>query len=207
MKVTWLSGASLLFEGERARILVDPVSVDAEADVILITRNQADHFCAKTLASLLEKNPEAVLLASRSAYAALGDLAEKYNAVPLSPHSVWSEKGITFYAVRAENADPLSAGFILDDANKTYYVSGDTLYNYEVLDDVLELVEDGVNYAFLPINGRGGAMNAKDAADFAYELGAEYAIPLYYGSRPGDPDAFDFEEGKKLLAVNEPTEL
>ena len=40
MKVTWLSGASLLFEGERARILVDPVSVDAEADVIFPFRRQ-----------------------------------------------------------------------------------------------------------------------------------------------------------------------
>jgi L-ascorbate metabolism protein UlaG (beta-lactamase superfamily) len=177
MKVTWLSGASLLFEGERARILVDPVSVDAEADVILITRNQADHFCAKTLASLLEKNPEAVLLASRSAYAALGDLAEKYNAVPLSPHSVWSEKGITFYAVRAENADPLSAGFILDDANKTYYVSGDTLYNEDIFTDL----PDDIYAVFLPINGVGNNMNMTDAKCFCQRVGAEYVVPLHCG--------------------------
>jgi L-ascorbate metabolism protein UlaG (beta-lactamase superfamily) len=120
---------------------------------------------------------------------------------------VYSEKNVTFYAVHAEGADKDAVGFIIDDGNRTYYVSGETLYNYDVLDDVLELVEDGVDYAFLPINGRGGCMNAKDAADFAYELGAEHAIPLWYGARPGDPDAFDFEEGKIVLLPNKAVEL
>ena len=207
MKVTWLGGASLLFEDARARILVDPVAFSEGADVVLLTRNHADHLSKETLRGLLAKNPDAVVLASRSAYEALSELAEECNIVLLAPHSVWSEKGITFYAVSAACADRDAAGFILDDGSKTFYVSGDTLYNYEVLDDVLDLVEDGVDYAFLPINGRGGAMNAKDAADFAYELSAEYAIPLYYGKCPGDPDALDFEEGKMLLAVNEPAEL
>ena len=207
MKVTWLGGASLLFEDARARILVDPVACAEGADVVLLTRDHAEHLSKETVLSVLAKNPEAVVLASRSAYEALAELSEKYNIVLLAPHSVWSEKGITFYAVSAACADEKAAGFILDDGNKTFYVSGDTLYNYEVLDDVLDLVEDGVDYAFLPINGRGGSMNAKDAADFAYELSAENAVPLWYGAHPGDPDAFDFEEGKLVLAKNEPVEL
>ena len=207
MKVTWLGGASLLFEDARARILVDPVACAEGADVVLLTRDHAEHLSKETVLSVLAKNPEAVVLASRSAYDSLADLSEKYNIAVLAPHSVWSEKGITFYAVSAACADEKAAGFILDDGNKTFYVSGDTLYNYEVLDDVLDLVEDGVDYAFLPINGRGGSMNAKDAADFAYELSAENAVPLWYGAHPGDPDAFDFEEGKLVLTKGEATEL
>ncbi len=203
MKVTWLGGASLLLEGERVRILVNSAE-EKGANVLLFT--SARYLSSERVAALLEKNPETVVLASRSAYAALADLSDVYNINPLSAHSVWSEKGITFYAVRAECADVNAAGFILDDGNKTYYVSGDTLYNYEVLDDVLELVEDGVDYAFLPINGR-GSMNAKDAADFAYELGAEHAVPLYYGRYAGNPDDFDFEEGKLVLSQGEATEL
>ena len=204
MKVTWLGGAGLSFEGENARILVN-CAEEKEADVLLFT--SARYLSADVLAAVLKKNPDAVVLASRSAYAALSDLADTYNITPLSPHSVFSEKGITFYAVRAECADEKASGFILDDGKKTYYVSGDTLYNYEVLDDVLELVEDGVDYAFLPINGRGGSMNAKDAADFAYELGAAHAIPLFYGNHPGNADAFDFEEGKLVLVPGEAVEL
>ena len=113
----------------------------------------------------------------------------------LNPHSVWSERGITFYSVRAEHSDRTAAGFILDDGERTYYVSGDTLYNYDVIDDVNELVEDGVDFAFLPINGRGNNMNAKDAADFAYEIGAKTAIPIHYGLVDSiSPDSFDFDE-------------
>ena len=209
MKVTWLGDSALLFEGERARILVDPNGAAAAmgADVVLITRDHPLHLCKGALQSILEKNPDAVVLASKSAYAALSELCGKYNIVPFTAHSVWSEKNVTFYAVRAEGADALAVGFIIDDGNRTYYVSGDTLYNYEVLDDVLELVEDGVDYAFLPINGRGGAMNAKDAADFAYELGAAHAIPLYYGEKRGNPDDFDFEEGRIVLLPGKAAEL
>ena len=209
MKVTWLGDSALLFEGERARILVDPNGAAAAmgADVVLITGDHPLHLCKGTLQSILEKNPDAVVLASKSAYAALSELCGKYNIVPFTAHSVWSEKNVTFYAVRAEGADALAVGFIIDDGNRTYYVSGDTLYNYEVLDDVLELVEDGVDYAFLPINGRGGAMNAKDAADFAYELGAAHAIPLYYGEKRGNPDDFDFEEGRIVLLPGKAAEL
>ena len=209
MKVTWLGGASLLLEGERARFLVDPMEgIHAEGiDAVLITAATPLHLSEIALAAVLDQNPDAVVLASRSAYAALSGLCENYNIVPLGAHSVWSEKNMTVYAVRAEGVDVGAVGFILDDGNKTYYISGDTLYNYEVLDDVLELVEDGVDYAFLPINGRGGAMNAKDAADFAYELGAEHAVPLYYGTRPGNPDDFDFEEGRIILLPNKAAEL
>lgn len=203
MKVTWLGGAGLSFESERARILVN--CAEGEADILLFT--SACHLSKAAVSDLLAKNPNALVLASRSAFAALEGLCGSYNIVPVAPHSVYSERGITFYAVRAEGADTQAVGFILDDGGATYYVSGETLYNYDVLDDVLELVEDGVSYAFLPINGHGGSMNAKDAADFAYELGAENAVPLYYGAHPGNPDDFDFEEGKTVLLPNQAAEL
>ena len=109
--------------------------------------------------------------------------------------------------MKAEHSDRTAAGFILDDTNKTYYVSGDTLYNYDVIDDVLSLVEDGVDYAFLPINGVGNNMNAKDAADFAYEIGAKCAIPVHYGLFDAiDPADFDFEDAM-ILTPYEKTEL
>ena len=60
---------------------------------------------------------------------------------------------------------------------------------------MLELVEDGVDYAFLPINGKGNNMNAKDAADFAYEIGAKCAAPIHYGLFDElSPESFDFDD-------------
>ena len=220
MKVTWLTQAGLYFENERIKILVDPylsnsvgernpkknrrIAVDerffdVKPDVIIVTHNHLDHLDPDTLGKFLTPDADPItVLAPESAFNRLLDFGGDHNYVLLAPHSVWSEKGVTFYAVHAEHSDRSAVGFIIDDGNETFYVSGDTLYNYDVIDDVLDLVEDGVSYAFLPINGVGNNMNAQDAADFAYEIGARCAVPLHYGLFDNiSPDTFDFDD--KLL--------
>ena len=229
MKVTWLTQAGFLFKNSRLQVLVDPYLADTmgeinpkkarkipvdesffdiKPDLILITHDHVDHCNEETLKKFLSASEKTItILASESAYKHLLPLAEDHNLVLLAPHTVWSEGGITFYSVHAEHSDRSAVGFILDDGKKTYYVSGDTLYNYDVIDDVLDLVEDGVDYAFLPINGRGNNMNAKDAADFAYEIGAKNASPTHYGLIDSiDPESFDFED-KIILTPYEEVEL
>jgi L-ascorbate metabolism protein UlaG (beta-lactamase superfamily) len=231
MKVTWLTQAGYLFESGKMRILIDPYLSDSlgeknpdkkrripadkaalsiRPDVILITHAHEDHLNLETLLPVLDEYDNITILCSESSFSAikaLGKYEGKHNIVMLAAHSVWSEGGITFYAVRAEHSDRSAVGFIIDDGNKTYYHSGDTLYNYDVLDDVLDLVEDGVDFAFLPINGKGNNMNAKDAADFAYELGAGAAIPMHYGLFDEiNPESFDFEDAIILEPYKE-TEL
>jgi len=229
MKVTWLTQAGLLFENDRISVLVDPYLSDSlgehndkkkrmipvdkrylevTPDVILITHSHGDHLDSKTLSAFLSRtDKEITVLASASAYKQIMALGYSHNIVLLSPHSVWSENGVTFYSIRAEHSERDAVGFILDDGDKTYYISGDTLYNFDVIDDCLDLVEDGVDYAFLPINGKGNNMNAKDAADFAYEIGAKVAIPVHYGLFDSvDPDDFDFDD-KKILEPYKSIEL
>ena len=229
MKVTWITQAGLLFDNGKMKMLVDPYLSDSvgkrnpekhrripvdesvfdiEPDVIMITHDHLDHLDPETLERFLAPGRKPVtVLAPENAYRKLLEFGGKHNYVLLAPHSVWSEGGVTFYSVKAEHSDRSAAGFIIDDGNKTYYVSGDTLYNYDVIDDVLSLVESGVDYAFLPINGVGNNMNAKDAADFAYEIGAKTAVPLHYGLFDDlDPKEFDFEDAM-LLEAYVPTEL
>ena len=217
MKVTWLTQAGLLFENDNVKVMVDPYFSDSVGklnekkhrripvcekyfditpDVLIITHDHLDHLDPETLSKILgEAKKPITVLAPAAAYNKLIAFGGEHNYVMLNPHSVWSEKGVTFYSVHAEHSDRTAAGFILDDGKKTYYVSGDTLYNYDVIDDVLELVEDGVDYAFLPINGKGNNMNAKDAADFAYELSAAHAVPIHWGLFDSiDPADFDFED-------------
>lgn len=230
MKITWLTQAGLLFNTGKLLIMVDPYLSDSVGetldpakhrripvdekylgiipDVLLITHDHLDHLDPDTLKHYLGQTEKPVtVLAGENAYFKVRDFGGPHNYVLLSPHTVWSEGGVTFYSVRAEHSDRTAVGFILDDGRSTYYVSGDTLYNYDVLDDVLELVEDGVDYAFLPINGVGNNMNARDAADFAYELGAAHAVPLHYGLFDSiDPAVFDFEDTVLLESYKE-TEL
>jgi len=220
MKVTWLAQAGLLFENGHLSVMVDPYFSDSAGerdaskhrrmaandaflrapDVLIITHDHLDHLDPATLCRLLDTERRITVLASEGAYAKLCALGfPQHRYVLMRPHSVWSEGSVTFYAVKAEHSDPHAIGCIIDDGNRTYYVTGDTLYNYDVLDDVLDLVEDGVDVVFLPINGEGNNMNAKDAADFAYEIDAARAVPIHYGLFDGqDPSEFDFENAVLL---------
>ncbi len=217
MKVTWLTQAGLLLDNGKMKIMVDPYLTDslgeikpekkrripsdesffnASPDVVLITHSHIDHFDVATLERVLAscKSP-ALVLTSESVYEKACAIGGDHNYVLLAPHSVWSENGVTFYSVHAEHSDRAAVGFIIDDGSQTYYVSGDTIYNYDVIDDVLDLAPDGVDFAFLPINGKGNNMNARDAADFAYEIGAKCAIPVHYGTTDDmTPDEFDFDD-------------
>ena len=217
MKVTWLTQAGLLFENDNVRILVDPYLSNSVAkiepehqrripveekffkvspDIIIITHAHADHLDTETLERYLNGGAKPItVMAPYNAYLEVSKFGGPHNYVMLNPRSVWSEKGVTVYAVKAEHSDPTAAGYIIDDGNKTYYISGDTLYNYDVIDEVLSLVEDGVDVAFLPINGVGNNMNASDAADFAYEIGAKCAVPIHWGLFDSiDPESFDFDD-------------
>jgi L-ascorbate 6-phosphate lactonase len=221
MKVTWLTQSGLLFENGNITVMADPYFsdsvgqsnpekkrripadesfLDKAPDVVLITHDHLDHLDPETIERLVSRSKKSItFLAPENAYRKLKAFGGPHNYVMLNPHSVWSERGVTFYAVHAEHTDRTAVGFILDDGERTYYLSGDTLYNYDVIDEVLELVEDGVDYAFLPINGRGNNMNAKDAADFAYEIDAKCAVPIHYGLFDSiDPEAFDFDDAMIL---------
>ena len=217
MKITWLTQAGLLFEKENITVMVDPYFsnsvgeqispeknrripadmsfLDKDPDVVLITHDHLDHLDPETIEAILARASKPItFMAPENAFKKLVKYGGAHNYVMLNPHSVWSERGVTFYAVHAEHSDRTAVGFILDDGDKTYYVSGDTLYNYDVIDEVLELVEDGVDLAFLPINGKGNNMNAQDAADFAYEIDAKCAVPIHYGLFDSiSPDSFDFD--------------
>ncbi len=199
---------SLSAEGRMRSFCVDEGVYDIKPDVILITHAHPDHFDIETLRRLILGGKDVtVLTGSADCCCELSALRGNVNCVLLSPHSVWSEGGVTFYSVKAAHTDPSAIGFIVDDGDKTYYISGDTLYNFDVIDDCLDLVEDGVDYAFLPINGRYSNMNAKDAADFAYEIGAKCAIPVHYGLFDNvDPEEFDFDD-RMIVSPFESCEL
>ena len=230
MFVTWITQTGLVFENENMTVMVDPYLSDSvaetldpskrrrmavnekifdvEPDVIIITHEHLDHLDPDTLRVFLSESRRPVtVLAPYNAYLKVREFGGPHNYVLLSPHSVWSEGGLTFYAVSAEHSDRCAAGYIIDDGVETFYVSGDTLYNYDVIDDVIELCEDGVDYAFLPINGVGNNMNIRDAADFACEVGARVAVPIHYGLFDNlDPENFDFDN-RLILEPYVKTEL
>ncbi len=193
MNLTWLSGASLLLEFDNLTVLVNPTvySESRKPDVVIAT-----NFGYADSGVLREYSQGATLLLCESVYRCLSELD---GAALLAPHSVWSERGITFYSVKAESADRTAIGVIVDDGDRTFYIAGGTLYNFDVIDDCLDLAPDGVDVAVLPISGKRCTMNARDAADFAYEIGAKCAVPVDYDHASDTASAFDFDDAVLLV--------
>lgn len=77
----------------------------------------------------------------------------------------------------------------MDDGKEKIYVTGDTLYNKDIFE---ELPQD-IDAVFLPVNGVGNNMNIIDAKKFAEKTGAKKAIPMHWGMFDEfDPTEFDF---------------
>ena len=198
MKVTWLGQAGLLFETEgktkivdpylsdsvekiepqnKRRVPVDKSFFDIKPDIIVLTHNHLDHTDPDTLKHFISQSGNMTILASGNAWNTVRTgFGGNNNYVMFNRHSEWTEGNIKFSAVKAEHSDEHAIGFIMESEGKKYYVTGDTLYNTDIFSDLPE----GIDYVFLPVNGRGNNMNMEDGKRFCQRIGAK-AIPLHCG--------------------------
>ena len=202
MKVTWLGQAGLLFEWEDCTLLVDPylsdsvekiqpnhyrrVPVDTRLwelrpDVLICTHNHLDHTDPETLAHYLQREEPVTVLAPRSSWNEVRKFGGVHNYVQFNRHTQWTQQRqrgeLRFEAVRAEHSDPDAIGVVVYDGAHRYYITGDTLYNREIFDDL----PAPIDLLFLPINGVGNNMNLQDAQRFALMAGAREVIPIHFG--------------------------
>ena len=174
MKITWLGQAGLLFETEGKMILIDPyfsnsVSIkdpekyrrvkikneylNLSPDVVICTHDHLDHTDLETLRNYFTYNSQITGLAPFSAWNKLKKFGgEKNNYVLFNEGTEWTEKGITFYAVHAEHSDKYGIGIVFTAEKKSYYITGDTLYNKKIFES---LPDFKFYMTFLPINGMG----------------------------------------------------
>ena len=198
MKITWLGQGGLLFEKENLKIMVDPylsdsvrnvnpnhyrrVEVDTgflavKPDVMIFTHNHLDHYDPETVKHFLSENSRITVLAPSSVWAEVRKIGGRNNYVLFDRHTQWTEGSIRFEAVKACHSDPSAIGVVMHDEAKTYYVTGDTLYNKEIFLDLPK----NIDVVFLPINGVGNNMNMADAVRFAAECGAKNVVPIHFG--------------------------
>ena len=214
MKVTWLGQAGLYIETESARILIDPYFSDSvakaepqnrrrmpkpprelaiEPDVLIVTHDHLDHYDPETVPQLLAGKDAMAVLCPQSCWAKARANGGKHNYILFPPGTQWTEKGVRFTAVPAVHSDPHAIGVFVDDGRRRLYITGDTLYSEHIF-SALPKDPDAV---FLPINGRGNNMNARDAARFARDCGAKLAVPIHWGMFDDiDPRTLPFEPKK-----------
>lgn len=198
MKITWIGQAGLLIETKDKKILVDPylsdsvekinplnyrrVPVDEDLfkirpDFIILTHNHLDHTDPETLERYLPVYSDITVLAPKNAWTESRKFGGNHNYVMFNRHTVWSESGIRFTAVNAEHSDDYAIGVIIDDGEDRIYITGDTLYNEDIFEDIPE----NLDVLFLPINGVGNNMNMTDAVNFAKRINAKKVVPVHYG--------------------------
>ncbi len=216
MKITFLGQAGLLFEKNGFKIMIDPylsnsvekinpknyrrVEVqeslfEIKPDIMIFTHNHLDHYDPETVQHFITNKSNVTVLAPKSVWDAVRKIGGDNNYVQFNRHTSWTENGIKFTAVKAEHSDSTPIGVIIDDGENKYYVTGDTLYNEEIFDDIPEDI-----YAlFLPINGVGNNMNMTDAAHFAKRINAQKTVPIHIGMFD-EMTANDFNCKNKVIA-------
>lgn len=198
MKITYLGQGGLLFEGcgikimldpyfsdsvgktqpqKRRRVPMDPLFWEVHPDILIFTHNHLDHYDPETAEKLITHQTNITVLAPTSVWHEVRKLGGNNNYVLFDRRTQWTEGGIRFTAVRAAHSDPYAIGILLDDGEKTYYVTGDTLYNTEIFADL----PNNIDVVFLPVNGVGNNMNMTDAARFAKDIGARKVVPIHIG--------------------------
>ncbi len=216
MKITWLGQAGLMFETSGKTVLVDPYLSDSVAlvepqnrrrvpvddrffkvkpDIIILTHNHLDHTDPETLKHYLNSDSKVCVLASCNAWQNVRRLfnGPENNYVMFNRGTRWTEDGIQFEAVYAEHSDDAAIGVIIRAEGKVYYITGDTLYNKAVFEDL----PNKIDYVFLPVNGKGNNMNMADAKEFCEKIGA-IAIPLHCGLFDAI-DLHDFAYNNKVV--------
>lgn len=211
MKITFLGQAGLLFDLDGVTVMVDPYLSDSvekvnpqnkrrqpvdesvfdiRPDVLILTHDHLDHTDPETLGKIFAKYDGICVLASGNAWSTARRFGGGNNYVCFDRGTVWTEKGVRFLAVRAEHSDDRAIGVIIAYGDKNYYITGDTLYNKKVIDDITVPID----VVFLPVNGVGNNMNMTDAALFAEKIGAGVAVPVHFGLFDSlDPANFAFK--------------
>lgn len=216
MKITYLGQAGLLFETNGIIIMIDPYFSNSVAkinsknqrkiainenflkikpNVMIFTHNHLDHYDPDTVKHYINESSNITVLAPESVWQNVRKFGGNNNYVLFNRHTSWSQYGIRFTAVKAEHSDISPIGVIIDDGTKKYYITGDTLYNEEIFEDI----PSDIYALFLPINGVGNNMNMTDASRFAKRINAEYNIPIHIGMFD-NITADEFECDNKVIA-------
>lgn len=198
MKITWLGQGGLLFEKNGFKIMIDPYLSDSvkeinpknfrrvpvldslfeiKPDVMIFTHSHLDHYDPETVEKFITAETDMTILAPQSVWGKVREIGGNNNYVLFNRNTVWTENGISFTAVKAAHSDDWAIGVIIDDGNRKYYITGDTLYNKEIFGDI----PDDIYALFLPVNGVGNNMNFADANRFCEKINPAIAVPIHCG--------------------------
>ena len=122
MKIIWLGQAGLLFIKNGFKIMIDPYLSDSvekinpasfrrqavdeslfeiKPDVMIFTHNHLDHYDPETVCRFISADTNIVVLSPASVWQEVRKIGGGNNYIQFNRHTVWTENGIKFTAVKA----------------------------------------------------------------------------------------------------------
>ncbi len=196
------------------RCPLDP-SLLTMIDLVSCSHKHSDHMDPVTLTAVLKASPQAELVLPKALIGHAGQIGiESDRLVGLNHGEVYenSEKKIAVRAISAahegldqnELGEFLYLSFVMEMDGVKIFHSGDTV----PWEGQGEAVGEGVDVAFLPINGRDssrgvpGNMTSDEAVEFAASLHARHVIPHHYDMFTFNTvDVNEFTHAAKRLPV------
>jgi L-ascorbate metabolism protein UlaG (beta-lactamase superfamily) len=206
--VWWLGQSGFLIGHEGRHLLVDPYLSDsltakyegtatphvrmhprvvapeelAFADAVLSTHGHTDHLDRETLRAIGAPVVAPARIVELARERSGGDV------MPISEGETVEIAGFRVRAVPAEHPGEHCVGYAIEAGGRSLYHSGDTTW--------IDPGVRGVDVAFLPINGKLGNLDGREAARLARTVEAALAVPCHF-------DMFEFNTATPDLFVAE----
>lgn len=200
--ITWLGQSSFILEYKNKRLLIDPFLSDVveeyqglkrllpppfsveklKPDVVFITHDHLDHLDPISLPEIHRQYPEIIIAGPKSVKKKslqLGILDSQI--LEVSPDKTYSFGPFNLTISLAEHSDPYAVGAIIGIGEKEIYLSGDTLYSQNLVEQIRSISTCEIDLLLVCINGKLGNMNWSEAVELAKELNVTHAVPTHYG--------------------------
>lgn len=198
IQITWLTQGGFLFCCGNTRLVIDPYMSDfleknhnltrlcpfplaldeLRPDWLACTHDHLDHLDPQTVADVARAYPQCNFIGPASCHAhflKLGISSERCHSVDMG--KAYRCGDFTLSAVPAFHSDPFAVGFVIAADGRRIYLSGDSNYSPELVNEHTK----GCDCVIICINGKLNNMNAEDAARVVAALRPRLAIPMHYG--------------------------
>jgi len=213
--ITWLSGAGFLLRSRNASVGIDlylsnsceradgslkrltPPGADPDEldlDCLAVSHDHGDHLDAGSIHRLIKPDNETFLLCPGSVTrAALGLGVDKSRIRELNRGQSFTFGDTAIRAVFCDHGPsaPDAVGFFISMAGRVVFFLGDSRFRTDFLDHISPYWP--IDAFLVPINGRFGNPDARDAAYFTQMLKPKMAIPCHFWltkEHGGDPGEF-----------------
>ncbi len=202
LEITWISQGGFIFEHAGRRLVIDPYISDVvertlnftrlapppvrveslRPDTVFCSHNHIDHLDPVTVPLIAKHYPFCHFIGPQSVTDELVKMGVDSKQLTTLKVGKKSEvEGFRMIATPAHHSDPDAIGLVIKADKKKIYISGDTLYQSDLAQDVLRSSGGDLDLVLICINGKMNNMGVDEAVKVVKQLQPRAAAPMHYG--------------------------